>query len=66
MTHLWKPIADAPRDRSAILVFVPRLGPVDEYLAIARWCGRGWALEHGAAVVPAGTPSHWMELPEVP
>lgn len=68
----WKPIETAPKDGTAVLLF---LGNFDNTIALARWYSPwgNWVRDdeqpdpteeyHG---IGSGCPTHWMPLPSPP
>jgi hypothetical protein len=70
----WHPIETAPRDGTAVLVYIPDAPEPHEAITTARWVGYAWSYwepcvaDHNSDRWPRlnDEPTHWMELPEAP
>lgn len=68
VTPRWAPIASAPRDGRAVLLYLPRR-PAQWAVVIGAWASGqgGWqAMGSLALLTGAEAPSHWMPLPAPP
>jgi hypothetical protein len=67
----WEVIETAPKDGTAILVYIPSVHETERYTTVSwdtlrsRWllCQTGWYADDYSV---HGEPSHWMPLPEPP
>jgi hypothetical protein len=56
----WQPIETAPKDRTGVLVYRPKMRGSDriQIRVPSDWCG--------PTCCPHAEPTHWMPLPEPP
>jgi hypothetical protein len=65
----WQPIESAPKDGTAVLIFVPDMGnwPDRPTIVTAFWNGGlGWCDNAMVGCQTYGRPTHWMPLPAPP